>query len=236
MIVVYLIELNNMRLLLVEDEPLIADGIISGLQKQGYQVEHCLTRKQAESALSTDTFELMVLDLGLPDGLAIPLIGYVRQQNIALPILILTAWDTIEQKVAALNAGADDYMVKPFDLRELEARIRVLVRRQQGRANDQLQWGSITMDLASQGVTVNHEAVALTRREWLVLKEFMLHPNRILSREHLESVVYGWDSDVESNAIEVHLHHLRKKLGKNVLRNVRGVGYLLNKDYQGLSL
>lgn len=223
-----------MRLLLVEDEQLIADGIVTGLQKQGYQVEHCLTRKQAESALATDTFELIVLDLGLPDGLAIPLISHVRQLGIALPILILTAWDTIEQKVAALNAGADDYMVKPFDLRELEARIRVLVRRQQGRQNDQLQWRGITMDLVNQGVTVQGDIIALTRREWLVLKEFMLHPNRILSREHLESVVYGWDSEVESNAIEVHLHHLRKKLGKDVLRNVRGVGYLLNKDYQGL--
>lgn len=224
-----------MRILLVEDDELIAQGIISGLHKQGYQVEHCSTKRQAESALATDTFQLIIFDLGLPDGVAIPLIHQLKENGLASPILVLTAWDTVDQKLAALNAGADDYVVKPFDLRELEARIRVLVRRQQGRQHDQLQWRTLTMDLATQEVRNDDELVPLTRREWLLLKEFMLNPKRILSREHLESVVYGWESEIESNAIEVHLHHLRKKLGKDLLRNVRGVGYLLNNDYQGVN-
>ncbi|WP_258807518.1 response regulator [Pseudidiomarina sp. CB1] len=222
-----------MRLLLIEDDRLIAEGIVSGLKKLGYHVEHCTTQNQATSALSTDTFQLLILDLGLPDGLAIPFIAKVKSAGLDAPILVLTAWDDVDKKVAALDAGADDYMVKPFDLRELEARIRVLVRRHQGRQSDELQWRNLTIDLATQDVRVDDEVVTLTRREWLLLKEFMLNPKRILSREHLESVLYGWDSEVESNAIEVHLHHLRKKLGRTLLRNVRGVGYILNQDYQG---
>lgn len=222
-----------MRLLLIEDDNLIAEGIVSGLKKLGYHVEHCTTQKQAESALSTDTFQLLILDLGLPDGLAIRFIAKVKSGGLSAPILVLTAWDDVDKKVGALDAGADDYMVKPFDLRELEARIRVLVRRHQGRQSDEIQWRNLTIDLANQDVRVDDEAITLTRREWLLLKEFMLNPKRILSREHLESVIYGWESEVESNAIEVHLHHLRKKLGRNLVRNVRGVGYILNNDYQG---
>ncbi|WP_417682852.1 response regulator [Pseudidiomarina aquimaris] len=222
-----------MRLLLVEDDTLIAEGIVTGLKKLGYHVDHCVSQRQAESALSTDTFQLLILDLGLPDGLAIPLIAKLKSRGLPTPILVLTAWDDVEKKVAALDAGADDYVVKPFDLRELEARIRVLVRRHQGRQSDAIHWRNLTMDLASHDVRVDNDIVDLTRREWLLLKEFMLNPKRILSREHLESVLYGWEAEIESNAIEVHLHHLRKKLGRDLLRNVRGVGYILNQDYQG---
>lgn len=222
-----------MRILLIEDDMLIAEGIVAGLTKLGYHVDHCISRQQAESALRTDKFQLLILDLGLPDGLAIPLIEKLKTQGTSAPILVLTAWDDVDKKVAALDAGADDYMVKPFDLRELEARIRVLVRRHQGRQNDKLRWRNLLIDLASHDVYIDERAVPLTRREWLILKEFMLNPKRILSREHLESVVYGWEADVESNAIEVHLHHLRKKLGRDLLRNVRGVGYILNQSYQG---
>jgi two-component system OmpR family response regulator/two-component system response regulator QseB len=186
-----------------------------------------VTGKQAEAALRSDQFQLLIFDLGLPDGLAIPLIQRLKQQGLSAPILVLTAWDQIDRKVAALDAGADDYMVKPFDLRELEARIRVLVRRQQARSDDVLDYAGVSMDLAQQSVSYQGQALVLTRREWLLLKEFLLNPKRILSRERLESVCYGWDGDIESNTIEVHIHHLRKKTNKNLIRNVRGMGYML---------
>ena len=216
-----------MRILLVEDDELIAAGIVSGLTQNGYHVDHCVTGKQAEAALRSDQFQLLIFDLGLPDGLAIPLIQRLKQQGLSAPILVLTAWDQIDRKVAALDAGADDYMVKPFDLRELEARIRVLVRRQQARSDDVLDYAGVSMDLAQQSVSYQGQALVLTRREWLLLKEFLLNPKRILSRERLESVCYGWDGDIESNTIEVHIHHLRKKTNKNLIRNVRGMGYML---------
>ena len=216
-----------MRILLVEDDELIAAGIISGLTQHGYHVDHCVTGKQAEAALRSDQFQLLIFDLGLPDGLAIPVIQRLKQQGLSAPILVLTAWDQIDRKVAALDAGADDYMVKPFDLRELEARIRVLVRRQQARTDDVLNYAGVSMDLAQQSVSDQGQALVLTRREWLLLKEFLLNPKRILSRERLESVCYGWDGDIESNTIEVHIHHLRKKTTKDLIRNVRGMGYML---------
>lgn len=216
-----------MRILLVEDDQLIATGIVNGLAQLGYHVDHCVTGKQAEAALRSDQFQLLIFDLGLPDGLAIPLIHKLKQQGLLAPILVLTAWDQIERKVAALDAGADDYMVKPFDLRELEARIRVLVRRQQARTDDLLEYAGVVMDLAQQQVSYQGKPLVVTRREWLLLKEFLLNPKRILSRERLESVCYGWDGDIESNTVEVHIHHLRKKTDKNLIRNIRGMGYML---------
>lgn len=216
-----------MRILLVEDDDLIASGIVSGLTARGYHVDHCTTGNQAEAALHTDQFQLLIFDLGLPDGLAIPLIQRLKQSGLRSPILVLTAWDQIDRKVAALDAGADDYMVKPFDLRELEARIRVLVRRQQTRSNDVREYAGVSMDLAQQTASYLGQSLLLTRREWLLLKEFLLNPKRILSRERLESVCYGWDGDIESNTIEVHIHHLRKKTDKGLIRNVRGMGYML---------
>jgi two-component system OmpR family response regulator/two-component system response regulator QseB len=219
-----------MRILLVEDDELIASGIVRGLTDLGYHVDHCVTGKQAEAALHSDQFQLLIFDLGLPDGLAIPLIHRLKQQGLVAPILVLTAWDQIERKVAALDAGADDYMVKPFDLRELEARIRVLVRRQQDRRDDVLEYAGVSMNLAQQSASYQGQDLLLTRREWLLLKEFLLNPKRILSRERLESVCYGWDGDIESNTIEVHIHHLRKKTDKNLIRNIRGMGYMLAAD------
>ena len=222
-----------MRLLLVEDDSLIASGIVSGLAKQGYHVDHCSTGRQAESALATDQFALIIFDLGLPDGSAIPLIQRLKKQGLITPILVLTAWDQIDKKVAALDAGADDYMVKPFDLRELEARLRVLVRRQQTRQDDQLQFADLSMDLAAQTASYRGQPLELTRYEWLILKEFMLQPKRIISRDKLEAVCYGWSGEVESNALEVHIHHLRKKTDKHLIRTIRGLGYMLSHAGEG---
>lgn len=218
-----------MRLLLVEDDQEIASGVIERLSRMGYNVEYCVTGSQAKQALSTDEFALAIFDLGLPDGIAIPTIRSVRQKGLTLPILVLTAWDQIETKVDALNAGADDYMVKPFDVRELEARIRALVRRNHARQTDVLAIADISLDLTNYQCEYKGEPVDLTQREWLLLKEFMLNPNRILTKDHLEAVCYGWDSEVESNALEVHIHHLRKKFDRSLIRTVRGMGYQLSK-------
>lgn len=223
-----------MRVLLVEDDELIAQGIVQGLKQKGYQVEHCTTGRQAEVAFDTDHFEAAIFDLGLPDGLAVPLIKRLKSRGLSVPILVLTAWDDIDTKLAALDAGADDFVTKPFDLREIEARLRVITRRQQQRTDDILSAGPVQMDLANQSVCYQQQSIILTKREWLLLKEFMLHPQRILGREHLESVCFGWDSEVESNAIEVHIHNLRKKFYKELIRNVRGVGYRLDPNIQQL--
>jgi len=223
-----------MRLLLVEDDPLIASGIVAGLKIQGYHVDHCITGQQAEAAIQSDQFAAIIFDLGLPDGLAIPVIQRLKKQGLSTPILVLTAWDQIERKVAALDAGADDYMVKPFDLRELEARIRALVRRQQTRTHDQLEYGQLRMDLIEQRAEFRGQPLQLTQREWLLLKEFMLHPKRIISREKLESVCYGWEGEIESNTVEVHIHNLRKKTDKQLIRNIRGMGYMLTHEQDRL--
>ncbi|MBC3767556.1 response regulator [Neptunicella marina] len=216
-----------MRILLVEDDKDVAAGIIQGLEQQGYKVEHCANCAQTKAALSTDKFGAAIFDLGLPDGESMPLIKQIKSEPEAMPIIVLTAWDDIEKKLTALNMGADDYVVKPFDIRELEARIRVVVRRSQARQNDQISHGLLSIDLNNHSCEFDGHSIMLTQREWLLLKEFMLNKKRVLTREHLESLCFGWDGDTESNVLEVHIHKLRKKISKDVIRTVRGVGYLL---------
>ena len=216
-----------MRILLVEDDLLLTDGIMTGLQRQQYTVEHCAKGSQLIPALEVSEFEIVILDLGLLDGNALPLIEKLRRLGYSVPILVLTALDDIETKLKALNAGADDYMIKPFDLRELEVRIRVLARRYQARFDDLLFVAGIKLNLENQHCEFNSRHITLTKREFLLLKEFMQHPDKIRTRQHLEELSYGWDGDVDSNAIEVHIHHLRKKLQPSILRTLRGVGYML---------
>lgn len=212
-----------MRILLVEDDELLARGMITRLKHMGYQPEHCTTGKQALLAAQASSFELMILDLGLPDGFALDLIRQLRQSGVSMPILVLTAQSQLDTKLTALNSGADDYLVKPIDVLELEARIRVLSRRQQQRRDDSLQLAGISLNLHNHQCQFQQQDVSLTRREFMLLKEFMLKPDRILSRQQLEELSYGWDGDTESNAIEVHIHNLRKKLSPEVIKTVRGV-------------
>lgn len=220
-----------MRILLVEDDISLAKGMITSLKRMGYQPEHCITGKQALQALSSSSFSLMILDLGLPDGFAIHVLSTLRKTGNTLPVLVLTAQDEVEIKVSALNSGADDYVVKPVDVLELEARIRALCRRQTIQRSDILQMSDVTLDISNQQCHYRQQNVTLTRREFILLKHFMLHPDRILSRIQLEELCYGWHGETESNAIEVHIHSLRKKLNPLLIKTIRGIGYMLNSRY-----
>ena len=216
-----------MRILLVEDDLLLADGICTGLQRLHYQTEHCTRGVELIAALKASEFGAVVLDLGLADGSSLPLIEQLRRAGQTVPILVLTALDDIDIKLQALNAGADDYLCKPFDLRELEVRLRVLARRHQDRADDELAVAGIRLNLVNQRCQFAGRDVALTNREYVLLKEFMQHPDKIRSRQLLEELCYGWDGDIDSNATEVHIHNLRKKFGSSFVKTVRGVGYML---------
>jgi DNA-binding response OmpR family regulator len=216
-----------MRIILVEDDLLLSEGIISGLRRFHYQVEHCTKGTQLLSALEVSEFAAVILDLGLLDGCSLPLIDKIRKKGLTIPILVLTALDDIENKLQALNAGADDYMIKPFDLRELEVRLRVLARRFQSRVDDELCVAGIRLNLASQHCDFLGKEVALTKREFMLMREFMQHPDRIRTRQHLEELSYGWEGEVDSNAIEVHIHNLRKKFDAATLKTIRSVGYML---------
>lgn len=220
-----------MRILLVEDDITLAKGMVTSLKRMGYQPEHCTTGKQALLALAGSEFALMILDLGLPDGFAITVLKAIRKSANSIPVLVLTAQDDLEIKVTAFNTGADDYVVKPVDVLELEARIRALCRRHAPRRNDQLTITDLALDLATLQCTYRNQNINLTRREFMLLKDFMLQPNHIMSRKQLEELCYGWEGETESNAIEVHIHSLRKKLHPHLIKTIRGVGYMLNSHY-----
>ncbi|WP_417704352.1 response regulator [Rheinheimera aquimaris] len=220
-----------MRILLAEDNILLAKGMITSLKRLGYQVEHCTQGKHALQALSGSEFSLLILDLGLPDGFAISIIKTLRKTGQTLPILVLTAQDALETKLDAFNSGADDYVVKPVDVLELEARVRVLSRRNTLRRDDVLAVAEVCLDAANMQCSYQGQAVSLTRREFMLLKDFMLHPDRILSRRYLDELCHGWDGETESNALEVHIHSLRKKLHPQLIKTIRGLGYMLNSHY-----
>ena len=221
-----------MRILLVEDDKLLGDGIKTGLKHFSYTVDWVEKGGFALQALQTDSFELIVLDLGLPDIDGIELVKKIRKSGAAnTPILILTARDQIEDKLSGLNAGADDYMIKPFDLRELEARIRVLSRRNHGHADDMIEIGQLHLNLSAHTAEYCGAVLTLSRREFQLLRVLVENQNRVLSRAQLEQMAYGWDDEIESNAVEVHIHNLRKKMSNNqVIKTIRGVGYMLNSQ------
>ncbi len=218
-----------MRLLLVEDDNLLGDGIQTGLKQQGYTVDWLKDGVAASMALQHDDFDAVVLDLGLPKKHGIDVLKEARKLGKAVPVLILTAQDAIEDKVAGLDAGADDYLTKPFDLDELYARIRALTRRTAGRTETRIIHGDIEIDPAAHQAWKSQQAVELSRREFAVLLELMQNQGRVMSRSRLEQGLYGWGDEVESNAVEVHVHHLRKKLGSELIRTIRGVGYMIDK-------
>lgn len=221
-----------MRILLVEDDQLLAEGLVTALTRMNYRVEHCTTGNQAIQAVNHSTFELMILDLGLPDGLALHVIKTLRGNKNTIPILVLTAWDHLDTKIESLNAGADDYVLKPCDVREIEARLRVIVRRHQHRRIDELHCGDLLVDLSNHSCTFQDKKVTLTNREFLILKEFLLHQDKILTRQHLDELSSGWLGESEGNSTEVHIHNIRKKITGNIIKTVRGVGYIMASNYE----
>lgn len=218
-----------MRLLLVEDDPLLGDGIRVGLQQSGFVVDWVKDGLAAKLALQAEAYALVVLDLGLPRLSGTDLLKWLRVTGNDTPVLILTARDAVEDRVGGLDAGADDYLIKPFDLDELSARIRALLRRAGGRATPLIVHDQLEIDPASRQVTLAGKPVELSPREYAILLALLEGAGRALSREQLEQSLYGWGDEVESNAVEVHIHHLRKKLGAELIRTIRGVGYLVDK-------
>jgi two-component system, OmpR family, response regulator QseB len=218
-----------MRILLVEDDELLGDGARVGLAQAGYTVDWVKDGRAAQLALGTESFDCVVLDLGLPRLSGMDLLKQMRHGKDDTPVLILTARDTVADRVKGLDSGADDYLIKPFDLDELAARIRALIRRHGGRATPLLCHGALELDPAARSVKLANQQVELSPREFALLQELLEHAGRVLSREQLEQRLYGWDEAVESNAVEVHVHHLRKKLGNELIRTIRGVGYMVDK-------
>jgi two-component system, OmpR family, response regulator QseB len=219
-----------MRVLLVEDDALLGDGVRVGLKQAGFAVDWTQDGQAAKLALETEEYALMVLDLGLPKLTGTELLKWLRGIESKLPVLILTARDTVSDRVAGLNAGADDYLVKPFDLDELIARLNALLRRSAGQVSQTMKHGEIELTPAIHQVTKNGRNIELSAREFTLLHELLLHVGRVQSREQLEQRLYGWGEEVESNSVEVHIHHLRKKLGSELIRTLRGVGYVIDKD------
>ncbi len=216
-----------MRLLVVEDDPLLGDAIQAGLKQAGYAVDWVNDGLKADHALSTEAYVAMVLDLGLPRLSGLEVLSRLRQRKSALPVLILTARDTVEERIQGLDQGADDYLVKPFDLGELAARLRALIRRSNGQPNPVLQVGEVQLDPAAHSVTYQGQLVELASREFTVLQALMLNVGRVMSRSQLEDKLYAWGQEVESNTVEVHIHHLRRKLYPGLIETIRGVGYLI---------
>ena len=213
------------KIMLVEDDPMIGAGVQSGLRQEGHTVDWVRDGKAAELALASGVHEMLLLDLGLPHKSGLELLSGLRRQGLDLPVLVITARDSVADRVKGLDAGADDYLVKPFDLDELSARIRALMRRRAGRASPRIEHGPLTLDPATHQVTLNGDPLALSAREFALLHALLEQPGVPLSRAQLEERLYGWNEEVESNSVEVYIHALRRKLGAEWIRNVRGVGY-----------
>lgn len=216
-----------MRILLAEDDPMLGDGLRAGLRQQGFQVDWVRDGLAAEREIMTGDYQAAILDLGLPYKDGMDVLQTLRNKHIHLPILVLTARDTVPERIKGLDLGADDYVVKPVDLFELGARLRSLVRRSHGQTQEVLTCGSLQLNPATRQVTFESESVALSTREYDLLHALMLAVGRVLSREQIEQQLYSWGHEVESNAVEVHIHHLRKKLKPELIQTVRGVGYTL---------
>jgi two-component system OmpR family response regulator/two-component system response regulator QseB len=219
-----------MRVLLAEDDPMLGDGLRAGLRQLGFQVDWVRDGMAAERELGSGDYAAAVLDLGLPLKDGIDVLQALRQRKINTPVLVLTARDAVPDRIRGLDLGADDYVVKPVDLHELGARLRSLVRRSHGQMQEIFSSGGVSLDPAGRRVTLNGEVVALSTREFDLLHALMLNAGRVMSREQLEQQLYSWGYEVESNAIEVHIHHLRRKLQADIIQTVRGVGYTVLRD------
>lgn len=219
-----------MHILLVEDDSLLADGIIKALQRERLTVNHVKEGHAALNHINTEPPDILILDLGLPDIDGLELLKRLRKSNNSLPVLILTARDLIDDKLAGLNSGADDYITKPFELKELIARLRVFERRLSNINTNEIVIGVVTLNTSSLQATVDGELLQLSKREYMLLKALMESANAIQTRENLESKLYSWGEEVASNAVEVHIHHLRKKLPPGFIQTVHGMGYIIKNQ------
>jgi two-component system, OmpR family, response regulator QseB len=215
------------RLLLTEDDTMIGEAVQRGLRQLGFALDWVRDGAAAEQALALEPYDLLLLDLGLPRKSGLELLRDLRRRGSAIPVVVLTARDATTDRVAGLDAGADDYVVKPFELAELAARIRAVLRRRNGRSNPRLEHRGVTLDPATREVTQDGQPVPLSAREFAVLLALMQHPDRVLSRARIEEHLYGWGEEIESNVVEVYIHALRRKLGTGFIRTIRGAGYRL---------
>jgi two-component system response regulator QseB len=218
-----------MRILIVEDDRLLGEGLLAGLRQAGFQADWVTDGQAGLDALRAEPFSAVVLDLGLPRLSGLDLLRRLRAARNTVPVLILTARDTPQDVIGGLDAGGDDYLVKPFDLGELAARLRAIVRRASGSAAPLIEHGALRLDPAARSATWEGRSVELAPREFDLLHELLLNAGRVLTRQQLEAKLYPWGAEVESNAIEVHVHHLRRKLAVDLIRTVRGVGYVISK-------
>ena len=223
-----------MRILVVEDDALLGDAIQAGLRQSGYAVDWMKDGVSAEQALTTEPYAAVVLDLGLPRLSGLEVLHRLRSRNLQtnaqIPVLILTAMDAVDDRIKGLDTGADDYMVKPFDMGELAARLRALVRRASGKTDPLLQVSGVKLDPAAHCVLYQDKSVELSAKEFALLHALMLNSGKVLSRAQLEEQLYAWGDEVESNTVEVHIHHLRRKLFPELIETIRGVGYLMPRD------
>ena len=216
-----------MRILLVEDDAMLGGAVRRALTKAGHAVDWVQDASGAEAAVRGEAYDAVLLDLGLPDKSGLEVLRDLRRRRREVPVVILTAQDSVRDRVAGLDAGADDYLTKPFDLDELAARIRAVQRRSVGRAEPVIEHGRLTLNPATREVFLDGTEVSLSAREFAVLEALLEHPGRPLSRSRLEERLYGWEGQVESNAVEVHVHSLRRKLGADFIKTLRGVGYMV---------
>jgi two-component system response regulator QseB len=219
-----------MRLLLVEDDSMVGESLCKALRQDGFTVDWMQDGRAAEAAVNSATYDMLLLDLGLPMKSGLEVLKSLRQCGNRIPVLILTARDAVSDRITGLDAGADDYLIKPFDFDELEARIRALLRRQAGRVDSVIRLGELTFNPASREVHFKGKLVILSGREFALLEAFLDRPGAVLSLAQLEEKIYGWNDEIGSNAVEVYIHGLRKKLGADFIKNVRGVGYMVTKQ------
>ncbi len=218
-----------MRILLIEDDPLIGTAVEQTLKDSRYSIDWIKNGQQALAAIDTQTYSVILLDLGLPGKDGIEILKAIRDQQNPVPVIIVTARDALEDRITGLDLGADDYLVKPFRVSELEARIRAVTRRNQGNARSSLECGDLVLDIASGKLLQNGELVHLSAREFTVMRIMMHRPGRLFSKSELEEQVYGWNEEIASNAIEFIIHGLRKKLGKDAIKNIRDLGWMINQ-------
>jgi DNA-binding response OmpR family regulator len=219
-----------MRILLVEDDASLGAGLKDALGREGFVVDHVVNGNQALAAVQADPPDIIVLDLGLPDMDGLDVLGEVRQRRGHIPVMVLTARAGLDDKIAGLDSGADDYLAKPFDVKELAARLRVFERRLATATTSKIVIGDVELDTSAHTVSVTGKALDLPRREYMLLKTLMESAGKVLTRESLETRLYSWGEEVASNALEVHIHHLRKKLPDNLIKTVRGIGYTVGRQ------
>jgi len=222
-----------MRILLVEDDELLGKAVRTGLEQQGYAVDWLTDGVAAEIAAKTTDYSALVLDLGLPRQDGISVLKKLRQSGRAVPVIVITARDALVERIAGLDSGADDFIVKPFDLQELGARLRAVVRRSEGRAQAELTHGPLRLDPAARTVTVDGQPVPLTTREFTILSKLLENKGKVQSKMQLQDALYDWSSEIESNTVEVHVHHLRRKLGRDLIKTLHGMGYMISDTVSG---